>query len=356
MRKILYLGTDPTHCRLVGDITHYPIIEVVPRVVEQVQSAYCHFADYTHLVFTSKHAVAIACDHMQQLGISLRELQDKHILAIGRITAQTLSSRGLCAHHVADPETQEGLIQLIDSLDCRNSYFFLPRSSLSRSALTDYLRKQQISYCACDSYDTITRRNDHLPKIDNFDLIVFTSPSTVRGFIEVFGSLPALDKVVAIGPVTHRALRLEVFMKIKGIRISDKKNNIVSVELPDILIEISNGNSLYWSVLYLYATGRLGENKSMPALEEQIKNSERGLCISWDELNNLAKKFWDLIDITIIGCSDKSLIRRYDDDQKMRETCNTVIKMIDSGCWEIFSKDEKLIKRLSQKYKNIEFL
>jgi Txe/YoeB family toxin of Txe-Axe toxin-antitoxin module len=145
-------------------------------------------------------------------------------------------------------------------------------------------------------------------------------------------------------------------MKIKGIRISDKKNNIVSVELPDILLEISNGNSLYWSVLYLYATGSLGENKSMLALEEQIKNSERGLCISWDELNNLAKKFWDLIDITIIGCNDKSLIKRYNDDQKMRETCNTVIEMIDSGCWEVFSKDEKLIERLSQKYKNIEFI
>lgn len=145
-------------------------------------------------------------------------------------------------------------------------------------------------------------------------------------------------------------------MKVKGIRISDKKNNIVSVELPDILIEIPDGNSLYWSVLYLYATGSLGENQSIPALEEQIRKSEKGLCISWDELNNLSKKFWDLIDITIIGCQDKSLLKRYDDDQKMRETCNVVIEMIDSGYWEVFAKDEKLIKKLCQKYKDIEFL
>jgi hypothetical protein len=145
-------------------------------------------------------------------------------------------------------------------------------------------------------------------------------------------------------------------MKVKGIRISDKKNNIVSVELPDILMEIPEGDSLCWSVLYLYATGSLGENQSMPTFEEQIRKSEKGLFISWGELNNLAKKFWDLMDITIIGCRDKSLLGRYDNDQKMRETCNIVIEMIDSGCWEIFSKDEKLIKRLSQKYKDIEFL
>lgn len=145
-------------------------------------------------------------------------------------------------------------------------------------------------------------------------------------------------------------------MKIKGIRISDKKNNIVSVELPNILIEIPDGHSLYWSVLYLYATGNLDNNQSMPVFEEQIRTSGSGLIISWYELNNLAKKFWDLMDITIIGCKDKLLLQRYDDDQKMHETCDIVIEMIDSGCWEIFSKDEKFIKKLSRKYKDVEFI
>jgi|JI9StandDraft_1071089.scaffolds.fasta_scaffold19090_4 hypothetical protein len=145
-------------------------------------------------------------------------------------------------------------------------------------------------------------------------------------------------------------------MKSKGIRISDKKNNIVSVELPDILREIPDGNSLCWSILYLYATGGLGENQSIPALEEQIKNSERGLFISWNELNSLTRKFWDLMDITIIGCKDKSLLRRYANDVKMRETCDIVIEMIDSGYWEVFSKNEALINRLAKQYKKVEFL
>ncbi|MBS0586322.1 MAG: hypothetical protein JSR76_08550 [Verrucomicrobia bacterium] len=145
-------------------------------------------------------------------------------------------------------------------------------------------------------------------------------------------------------------------MKSKGIRISDKKNNIVSVELPDILREITDGNSLCWSILYLYATGDLGKNQSIPALEEQIKNSERGLFISWNELNSLTRKFWDLMDITIVGCKDKSLLGRYANDVKMRETCDIVIEMIDSGYWEVFSKNEALINRLAKQYKEVEFL
>lgn len=145
-------------------------------------------------------------------------------------------------------------------------------------------------------------------------------------------------------------------METKGIRISDKKNNIVAVELPDILMEISNGKSLYWSVLYLYATGDLGKNQSIQDLEKQINSSKKGLLISWDELNSLSKKFWDLMDITIIGCKDLSLIHRYTNAQKMQEACDTVIEMVDSGYWEIFSKNEKLLEKLVQKYTNIEFL
>ena len=57
-------------------------------------------------------------------------------------------------------------------------------------------------------------------------------------------------------------------MKTKGIRILDKINNTVSVELSDILHEIPDGDSFYWSILYLYATGNLGEEQSIPDFEK----------------------------------------------------------------------------------------
>ena len=145
-------------------------------------------------------------------------------------------------------------------------------------------------------------------------------------------------------------------MKTKGIRILDKKNNIVSVELLDILSEIPKGHSFDWSILHLYATGCLSEHQSIPAFEEKIRQSEKGFLVSWEELNDLAKKFWDLIDITIIGCADKSLIQRYDNSKKMYETCDFVIEMIDSGYWEVFSKNIKWIDQLATKFQKVEFL
>ncbi len=145
-------------------------------------------------------------------------------------------------------------------------------------------------------------------------------------------------------------------MTVKGLRILDKNGRVISVELPDILEEIPNGNLLHWSILCLEAMGHLGEGKSIVVFEKQINHSEKGLFIDWNDLNILAKKFYQVIDITLIGCEDKNLLRRYENDQEMYETCDIVIEMIDSGRWEVFSKNEQLISKLASKFKETKFL
>lgn len=146
-------------------------------------------------------------------------------------------------------------------------------------------------------------------------------------------------------------------MELKGIRIEDlTENGIVSVKLPDILKEIPNGNSFFWSILYLYVLGPLKDGLSIDILEKQINGSEKGLFITWNDLNILSNKFHQIIDITIIGCKDKNLLRRYETDQEIYEMCDIVIEMIDSSYWEVFSKDIALINRLAIKFNDVKFL
>ncbi len=145
-------------------------------------------------------------------------------------------------------------------------------------------------------------------------------------------------------------------MKAHGIRISDKINRIVCVELPEILKEIKNGDILHWSILHFNASGRLGEGKSISVFTKQINESEKGMFIEWDVLNTLSHKLFEVIDLLIIGCKDINLLKRYKNDQEMYETCDIIIEMIDSGYWEVFSKDKQLIDRLASKFKDIKFL
>lgn len=145
-------------------------------------------------------------------------------------------------------------------------------------------------------------------------------------------------------------------MITRGIRIYDNINDVVSVNLSDILEEIENGNLYTWSILFLDATGNLGENKSMPLFEDYIRESEKGFFIDWDDLKILAKKFTQVIDIDLLGCKNIDLIKRYKSDREMYETCDIVIQMIDSSYWEIFSINNNLIDKFSTKFKEIKLL
>lgn len=150
---------------------------------------------------------------------------------------------------------------------------------------------------------------------------------------------------------------MELRMTSKGIRIKDiSSNNVVSVELSDILKEIIDGNSLCWSILYIDALERLGGIRgslTYEVLERECNQSEKGFSINWSDLNELSKEFNQIIDIILVGCRDINLIKRYEVDQEMYESCDIYIEMHDSCFWEVFSNDESLINRLVAKFKDV---
>lgn len=145
-------------------------------------------------------------------------------------------------------------------------------------------------------------------------------------------------------------------MNTKGVRILDKENGVVSVQLHDILREVSNGHLFTWSILCFDSMVDLGKDKSILEFEKVINDSKKDSFITWEELNILSKKFHQIIDMVLLGCKDKNSLRRYEHDRDMCETCDIVIDMIDTSYWEVFSKDDHLINRLASKFKDIQFL
>ncbi len=145
-------------------------------------------------------------------------------------------------------------------------------------------------------------------------------------------------------------------MITKGIRILDKKSNIVSVTLSEILNEIDNGDQYVWSIIDLYAMGDLGKDISITEFEDVIQSSPNGYFMSWRELISFSNKLNLLINILVIGSKNKYLLVYNRDYRVMYETCNIVIEMIDSAFWEVFSLDEHYIDRLALKFKDVEFL
>lgn len=213
MKTILYLGTDPTQFESrghnQGHLIHYPVIRVVPRPSDhpEVRSAWEDLEDYTHLLFTSKNAVKVFFGHLSQMNMPVSSLHNRTVIAIGAVTAMHLAAGGLPATHISQEETQEGVVRLLQSLNLTDAYLFMPRSSLSRPVLSNYFGEMQIRYQACDLYDTVSQVPALRPNLDEIDEIVFTSPSTVRAFFDIFKVMPKGKKCLAIGPVTAHALK-----------------------------------------------------------------------------------------------------------------------------------------------------
>jgi uroporphyrinogen-III synthase len=222
MKTILYLGTDPE--RYLQDkkdvrLIHYPVIAIIPRALDhpEVASAYRDLFHYTHLLFTSKNAVRVFFDHLSLLNGDLDQLSLKTLIAIGTTTARAMSCHLRSPDLTPEHETQEGLIELLKQSALDGAYFLLPRSSLSRPILLRFFQERKIRFAACDLYDTVTQKLEPVPDLKTIDEIVFTSPSTVRGFLEIFGDLPKDKRLHAIGPITAQALQEKCLAKKNGI-------------------------------------------------------------------------------------------------------------------------------------------
>ncbi len=203
MKTILYLGTDPLQYQCKGHLIHYPVIKIVPRSLEhpELKHAYAEMNKFTHVIFTSKNAVKVLFGYIKP-----ESLAGKTLIAIGIVTAAHLCRLNLFPQFTSPEETQEGIVELLKTMPLEKPYVFLPRSSLSRPVLVDYFKERGIRFLACDLYDTATQILEPKPDLDAVDEIVFTSPSTVYAFIEIFGALPKGKKLTTIGPVTEWAL------------------------------------------------------------------------------------------------------------------------------------------------------
>lgn len=205
----LYLGTSED--KIVEGVIHYPVIRIVPRSAEEptIQATYRDLNSYTHWIFTSKNAVDVVARHLKELNIPFCAQPGQKVIAIGRATGCALESKGISVHAIPEIETQEGVVALLDLEELEDAYLFLPRSSRSRPVLLRYFMGRNLRFQAVDIYDTITQRPEIEVDMELVKEIIFTSPSTIEAFVELFGMLPQGKQWTAIGPVTQHILDKE---------------------------------------------------------------------------------------------------------------------------------------------------
>ncbi|MCR4336413.1 MAG: uroporphyrinogen-III C-methyltransferase [Candidatus Omnitrophica bacterium] len=205
---ILYLGTNPEKYRPLGHIIHHPMIEITPSSLDRkmVEEILAQLPTYDMVLLTSRFAVRYFFDFLQQYDRAFDMIKTKKFAVIGDDTAYALQQRGLNAHILAEEETSEGMFEVLKKqYSLRGKKILFPRSSLPNPYLKENLTKEGCEVTLWPIYENRKPARRPLPA-GPIDQILFTSPSTVRNFLEDYKEIPAGWEILAKGSTTQKAL------------------------------------------------------------------------------------------------------------------------------------------------------
>lgn len=123
------------------------------------------------------------------------------IAAIGEGTASVLQESGYDVHFIGESDDDPSIIgQKFNQRIKANSTVFFPLGNRSKRSVTSEVNPLQVKECI--TYKTIDRQQK---LIENFDAILFTSPSNFHSFIQS-NDIDSNTCVIAIGKTTEKAI------------------------------------------------------------------------------------------------------------------------------------------------------
>jgi uroporphyrinogen III methyltransferase / synthase len=193
-----------------------PTIQIVPPASWQaIDDAVTRLGTYHWLIFTSVNGVRPFMERLYVARKDVRALAHLRLCAIGPRTAQELGTYGLTSDVVPTQYQAEGVIATLADAGVRGSHILIPRAEVAREILPEQLRELGATVDVIPVYRTIAPAVDAASLTKQFcdgqvAAVTFTSSSTVRNFVEVFGGRDAVKALVArvviacIGPITAR--------------------------------------------------------------------------------------------------------------------------------------------------------
>jgi uroporphyrinogen III methyltransferase/synthase len=196
---------------LGAQVLPFPTIALEPVADDAADRAVAGLGAYDWIAFTSANAVRFFWERLAAAGLASPQ-QQVRLAAVGEATAAALAERGARASAMPEVFLGTALADALGPLERRR--VLLPRSDIGREETAAALRAAGAVVDEVVVYRTVPARP--APEAwraleAGVDAVTFTSPSTVRGFLEAGGEAAARalrQAVIAcIGPVTADAVR-----------------------------------------------------------------------------------------------------------------------------------------------------
>jgi uroporphyrinogen III methyltransferase/synthase len=200
--RILLPGTHPEKYRHLGIIIHRPLIKSMPLDdYTKADEVLRRLDTFDWVIFTSTNGVEFFFQRLNAIGLDSRSVGTAKVAAIGKTTAEKLRTYGIMADMQPKLESSVGLLEEFKKISIEDKKILLVRPKVGSSVLLDGLTDYKANVEAVMVY----RNVDIEPEEIDFkyvDQILFTSGSTVRAFLKVYGSVPEGVTVYCLGQPT----------------------------------------------------------------------------------------------------------------------------------------------------------
>ncbi len=207
--RILCTGTNPQPYEKLGKIILFPTIEIVPAQLDVTiqKTLLTNLAHYDIILFTSRFGVRYFWELLTQRPDVQAQVRVKPFAVIGQITAREIIEYRVRKLLIAQRETSEGLLEeLRTDFNLRGKKILFPRSSLPNPYLKERLIGEGAQVDELTIYENIKPPKRTLPQTW-IDAILFTSPSTVRNFLEDYNAIPEHWRILSRGSLTSACLK-----------------------------------------------------------------------------------------------------------------------------------------------------
>ena len=196
MKNLLHVGLSGLDYFPEKKVHHHPIIQLIDVGLSSEILEELPFFD--NIVITSKSTVEFFLKKYKKfIDPSVK------IFSIGPQTSSSIEKEGFRVYKQAERFTQEGLIEVFRHLNLSSDRILFPRSDLARNTIDSYFKKLDLNYLSCICYQTIPNSNFPALKLENYDEIFFTSPSTVKYFFDKYPQIPCGLNIIVIGEITY---------------------------------------------------------------------------------------------------------------------------------------------------------
>jgi len=198
---------------LGGEVIDFPTIEIRPlESFAEFDAALDKLNLYDWVIFTSVNSVEPFLERLKLRGKTAEALSAHKVGAIGAETAKRLEAARIRASLVPERYQAEGILDAISPEEICGKRVLIPRAAEAREILPATLRKWGAVVDVVVAYRTELPRLDVRPLSDllverKVDVITFTSSSTVRNFVRLFGGrklgeIARGSTIACIGPIT----------------------------------------------------------------------------------------------------------------------------------------------------------